>query len=135
MAEVDDGIGLDRLRVLHVNDAAAPLGSNRDRHANVGEGEIGDGLAVFLAHPAFQGLPALLEVPGPDGHGADAAEVQKLRDLHAAGTAARKPSRGRGQREIRFESAQVTDCHFLRFERYESTASSAAATAARPIVR
>ena len=99
VAEVDDG---DRPRpaprALHVNDAAAPLGSNRDRHANVGEGEIGDALAVFLAHPAFQGLPALLEAPGPDGHGADAAEVQKLRDLHAAGTAARKPSRGRGRK-------------------------------------
>jgi len=97
VAEVDEGIGLDRLRVLHVNDAAAPLGSNRDRHANLGEGEIGDGHAVFLAHPAFQGLPAILEVPGPDNHGADAAEVQKLRDLHAKGVAARKPARGRGR--------------------------------------
>ena len=95
VAEVDGGIGLDRLRVLHANDAAAPLGSNRDRHANVGEGLIGEGLGVFLAHPAFQGLPALLEVPGPDGHGADAAEVQKLRDLHAGATAARKRKRTR----------------------------------------
>jgi deoxyribonuclease-4 len=94
VAEVDDRIGLDRLRVLHVNDAAAPLGSNRDRHANLGAGLIGDGHAVFLAHPAFQGLPAILEVPGPDNHGADAAEVQKLRDLHARGVAARKPARG-----------------------------------------
>ena len=97
VAEVDEGIGLDRLRVLHVNDAAAPLGSHRDRHANLGEGEIGDGHAVFLSHPAFQDLPAILEVPGPDNHGADAAEVQKLRDLHAKGVAARKPARGRGR--------------------------------------
>ena len=97
VAEVDDGIGLDRLRVLHVNDAAAPLGSNRDRHANIGEGELGETLAVFLSHPSFQGLPALLEVPGPDNHGADAAEVQKLRDLHAAGTAARKRARSRAR--------------------------------------
>ena len=83
LAEVDSKIGLDRLRVLHVNDSAAPAGSNRDRHANVGDGLMGERLGAFLAHPALQGLPALLEVPGPDNHGPDAAEVQKLRDLHA----------------------------------------------------
>jgi deoxyribonuclease-4 len=83
--EVDRRIGLDRLRCLHVNDAAAPLGSNRDRHANMGEGEIGDRMGVFLAHPAFQALPALLEVPGRDGHGPDAHELEKLRALHRKG--------------------------------------------------
>jgi deoxyribonuclease IV len=83
MDEVEDRIGLDRLRALHVNDAAAPLGSNRDRHANIGEGEIGDGLGVFLAHPKLQGLPTILEVPGPDNHGPDANEVKKLKRLHA----------------------------------------------------
>jgi deoxyribonuclease-4 len=83
LAEVDDRIGLERLRALHVNDAAAPLGSNRDRHANVLEGELGERLGAFLAHPSVQGLPALMETPGPDGHGPDAAEMQKLRDLHA----------------------------------------------------
>jgi deoxyribonuclease IV len=82
LKEVDERIGLDRLRALHVNDAAAPLGSNRDRHANVLEGELGERLGAFLAHKAMQRLPALMETPGPDGHGADAAEVQKLRDLH-----------------------------------------------------
>ena len=86
LAEVDDRIGLDRLRALHVNDAAAPLGSNRDRHANVLEGELGERLGAFLAHPAVQGLPAVMETPGPDGHGPDAAEMQKLRDLHARWT-------------------------------------------------
>jgi deoxyribonuclease IV len=91
--EVDASIGLDRLRALHVNDSAAPLGSNRDRHANVLEGELGEGLGAFLAHPAFQELPVYLEVPGPDDHGPDAAEVQKLRDLHARWTA--KKPRGR----------------------------------------
>lgn len=84
--ELDGSIGLDRLRVLHVNDANAPLGSNRDRHANVGEGLIGEQLGAFLAHPAFQELPALLEVPGQDGHGPDADEVRKLRELHARWT-------------------------------------------------
>jgi deoxyribonuclease-4 len=83
LAEVDERIGLDRLRALHVNDAAAPLGSNRDRHANVLEGELGERLGAFLAHKAVQGLPAVMETPGPDGHGPDAAEVQKLRDLHS----------------------------------------------------
>ena len=83
LAEVDDRIGLDRLRALHVNDAATPLGSNRDRHANVLEGQLGERLGAFLAHPAVQGLPAVMETPGPDGHGPDTAELQKLRDLHA----------------------------------------------------
>jgi deoxyribonuclease-4 len=81
--EVEDRIGLARLKALHVNDAAAPLGSNRDRHANVGEGEIGEHLGVFLAHPKLQDLPTILEVPGPDNHGPDANELKKLRDLHA----------------------------------------------------
>lgn len=82
LGEVDERIGIDRLRALHVNDAAAPLGSHRDRHANVLEGELGERLGAFLAHPAVQGLAAVMETPGPDGHGPDAAEMQKLRDLH-----------------------------------------------------
>lgn len=84
--QVDAQIGLDRLRALHVNDSAAPLGSNRDRHANIGEGLMGEGLGAFLAHPAFQQLGAYLETPGPDKHGPDAAEVRKLRELHARWT-------------------------------------------------
>ena len=99
IADVDERIGLDRLRCLHVNDAAAALGSNRDRHANLGEGELGEGLGVFLAHPKLQGLPAVLEVPGPDGHGPDADEVQKLRKLH--GRWARKRGRPRARRGAR----------------------------------
>jgi deoxyribonuclease IV len=81
--EVDERIGLDRLRALHVNDAQAPLGSNRDRHANMLEGLMGEKLGVFLGHPKLQGLPAVLEVPGADNHGPDAAEMKKLRELHA----------------------------------------------------
>jgi deoxyribonuclease-4 len=83
VAEVDEKMGLDRLRALHVNDSAAPLGSNRDRHANLLEGEIGEGHGAFLAHPAFQHLAAYLEVPGPNGHGPDAGELRKARQLHA----------------------------------------------------
>ena len=81
--EVETSVGLDRLRALHVNDAAAPLGSNRDRHANILEGDIGEGLGAFLAHPSFQELPVYLEVPGRDNKGPDADQITKLRELHA----------------------------------------------------
>jgi deoxyribonuclease-4 len=87
VAEVDGRIGLDRLRALHVNDSAAELGSNRDRHANIGEGVMGENLGAFLAHPAFQHLSAYLEVPGENKTGPNANEIQKLRDLHARWTA------------------------------------------------
>ena len=91
--ELDSKVGLERLRCLHVNDSAIPLGGNRDRHANLGEGELGSKIGVFLAHPALQDLPAVLETPGPDGHGPDAAEVQRLRDLHTRATGATRPGR------------------------------------------
>jgi deoxyribonuclease IV len=80
--EVDERIGLDRLRALHINDSQTPLGSNRDRHANIGEGLLGEELGVFLAHQSLQGLPAVLEVPGKDGHGPDKRELTKLKKLH-----------------------------------------------------
>jgi deoxyribonuclease IV len=83
LAELDGAVGLDRLRALHVNDARDGLGSNRDRHANIGEGVLGEGLAVFLGQPRLQDLPAVLEVPGRDGKGPDAEEIRKLRELHA----------------------------------------------------
>jgi deoxyribonuclease-4 len=82
LEQLDASIGLDRLRALHVNDARDPLGANRDRHANIGEGTIGRKLGVFLSHPKLQGLPAFLEVPGTDGHGPDAAQLKKVRALH-----------------------------------------------------
>jgi deoxyribonuclease-4 len=84
--QVDAGIGLDRLRALHINDSETPLGSNRDRHANIGEGLIGEGLGAFLAHPAFQHLAAYLEVPGENKAGVNAEEIRKLRELHARWT-------------------------------------------------
>ncbi len=84
--ELDERIGLNRLRALHANDAKAPLGSNRDRHDNIGEGLIGEGLGVFLAHPKLQRLPVLLEVPGKDGKGPTADEIRKLRELHHRAT-------------------------------------------------
>ena len=89
--ELDGTIGLDRLRCLHINDADAELGSNRDRHATMRAGQIGDGLATFLAHPAFQELPAILETAGPDGY---AEELTLLRQLHKQGRR-RRPKRWR----------------------------------------
>jgi deoxyribonuclease-4 len=90
-AELDDAIGLDRVRCLHVNDADAELGSNRDRHATLHEGRIGEGMATFLAHPAFQELPAILETAGPKGY---AEELRLLRELHRMGRR-RRPRRWR----------------------------------------
>jgi deoxyribonuclease-4 len=97
VSDLDRGIGLARVRCLHVNDAASPLGSNLDRHASVGTGSMGARLDVFLGHDAFQGLPALLETPGPAGHGPDADEVARVRTLHARGrrNAARRARRQR----------------------------------------
>jgi deoxyribonuclease-4 len=86
VAQLDELIGLDRLRCLHVNDSKTPLGSNRDRHDNIGEGLMGEKLGVFLAHPKLQKLPAYLEVPGIDGHGPDAEQTKKLKGLYAQAT-------------------------------------------------
>ncbi len=83
LEEVDGSIGLDRLRALHVNDSKTPLGSNRDRHDNIEDGLMGEKLGVFMGHPQLQRLPAILEVPGKDGHGPDADEIRKLKELHA----------------------------------------------------
>ena len=82
--DLDREVGLDRLRCLHVNDSAVPQGANRDKHANVGEGEMGErGIATFLSEPRFEDLPAVLETPGPDKQGPDLAEVQRAKDLRA----------------------------------------------------
>ena len=89
VAEIDTRVGIERLRCLHVNDAAAALGSNRDRHANLGQGELGKGLAVTLSHPALSDLPMLLETPGAEGNGPDTAEITALRTLHKQGVTRR----------------------------------------------
>jgi deoxyribonuclease-4 len=103
--EVDGSIGLDRLRVLHANDSKAPLGSNRDRHENIGDGLIGNDLRVFLGHPKLQGLPALLEVPGKDGRGPDAEQVKKLKALYAR---AKRSGGRRSGRSARRRAARKT---------------------------
>jgi len=83
-------VGPQRLGSLHLNDSQTPLGSNRDRHANVGEGELGEaGCAVFLSEPRFEGLPLVLETPGIKRSGPTAQELALTRALRARGVAAR----------------------------------------------
>jgi deoxyribonuclease IV len=95
LAEVVDRcveiVGLDRLSALHVNDSQNPLGSNRDRHAIPGEGELGArGCAAFLSEPRFEGLPALFEGPGTSGHAPDKVDVDRTKQLRAQGLRSRK---------------------------------------------
>ena len=91
-------VGLERIGSLHLNDSQTPLGSNRDRHANVGQGELGDdGCAAFLGHPALQELTCVLETPGKDRKGASREEVAHAVALHKRGVAARR----RGARSTR----------------------------------
>ncbi|MHB8572043.1 MAG: deoxyribonuclease IV [Candidatus Dormibacteria bacterium] len=79
--EFDRTVGLQHLRVVHCNDSQTGLASNRDRHQNLGEGEIGaEGFSAFLRHPAAARLPFILEVPG-SGEGPNAREVSRLREL------------------------------------------------------
>lgn len=92
LERLDDQVGLDRLQCLHVNDAAVGLGSNRDRHTSLEVGTIGRGMSTFLAHPAFQGLPAILETAGPDGD--YAGELALMKKLRANGRR-RRPTRWR----------------------------------------
>jgi deoxyribonuclease-4 len=81
--ELDRLIGVDRLRVLHVNDSQTALGSNRDRHELVGQGLIGDGLATFLSHPAFAGLPAITETWEDEGKAT--RDLDRMRALRRNG--------------------------------------------------
>jgi deoxyribonuclease-4 len=88
--DFDSIVGLDRLGSLHVNDSVTPLGSNRDRHANLGEGEIGpDGIAAFLSEPRFEGLPVVFEGPGAAGKAVERVDVENAIALRERGLKAR----------------------------------------------
>jgi deoxyribonuclease IV len=91
--ECDRTVGLKRLHALHLNDSMVPLGSNRDRHAILGEGELGDrGCAVFLSEPRFERLPCVLET-GRDSGAPAAEDVAKAKQLRARGRRSRGRSR------------------------------------------
>jgi deoxyribonuclease-4 len=82
LARLDAACGLDRLVMLHLNDSKTAFGSNRDRHENIGDGEIGlEGFRAIVNHPAFADTPGILEVPGFDDQGPDLRNVEILREL------------------------------------------------------
>jgi len=84
LEEVDREVGLANLVAVHANDAKVPFASGVDRHANIGEGHIGEaGFEVILSHPAFREVPFLLEVPGADGKGPDRENVERLKAIRA----------------------------------------------------
>jgi deoxyribonuclease IV len=98
LEDFDRIVGLGRLGSLHVNDSATPLGSNRDRHANLGDGEIGrEGIAAFLSEPRFEGMPCVLEGPGHKGKGLDRQDLEWAFTLRDEGLAARGGSGKRGR--------------------------------------
>jgi len=83
-------VGPGKIGSLHVNDSLAPLGSNRDRHASLGAGELGEqGCSVFLSEPRFEGLPMIFEGPGLAGKQAEVADVEAMARLREAGVTAR----------------------------------------------
>ena len=87
---VDHMIGLDRLRCLHVNDSVVDFGGRRDRHANLGQGTIGEQvLGCLLGHPDLDGVPAILEVPGA-GQGPRPQDIDALRRAHHLGVGLRR---------------------------------------------
>jgi deoxyribonuclease-4 len=90
MREVAARVGLHRVGSLHLNDSQTPLGSNRDRHANVGAGELGEnGCAAFLSAPELETLPCILETPGEKRSGPSAEEVALAVQLRERGIASR----------------------------------------------
>jgi deoxyribonuclease-4 len=91
--EFDRVVGCDRLQALHVNDSMTELGSNRDRHTNLGDGEIGlEGMIAFLSEPRFEGLPVIFEGPGRSGKEVEAVDMAWAHDLRSRGLAARLAS-------------------------------------------
>jgi deoxyribonuclease-4 len=84
-------VGSKRLRCVHVNDSMTPLGSNVDRHAPLGTGELGEeGCAAFLSERRFEGLPVLFEGPGFAGKAPTKEDIAKARELRNKGLRARK---------------------------------------------
>jgi deoxyribonuclease IV len=91
LSEATRKLGRGKIRSLHLNDSQTPLGSNRDRHANLGAGELGEqGCMAFLSAPGLQKLPCVLETPGENREGPDRKEIALAVKLHERGIAARK---------------------------------------------
>ena len=83
MTQFDQIIGLPRLQVIHANDSAKAFGSHADRHAHIGEGEIGlEAFRLLVNDPRMAGLPIIVETP--DSETMHEVNVRRLRDLMAA---------------------------------------------------
>jgi deoxyribonuclease IV len=96
MDEFDRVVGIKRLGSLHLNDSQTPLGSNRDRHANIGTGELGErGCSAYLSEPRFEKLPLVIETQGPERQGPTREEVELCFALRKRGLAARKRTASR----------------------------------------
>jgi len=81
VAEIEDTVGLENLHYLHLNDSKHPFGSEKDEHAHIGEGEIGeDPFAALINHDDLRDLPMVLETP-VDGDKGYAWNIEKLRSL------------------------------------------------------
>lgn len=79
VSEIDDVIGLDRLKVIHLNDTLVELGAKRDRHENIGNGKIGiAGFNVIVNHPALDDKTGIIETPHTVGSVHDDVEVLKI---------------------------------------------------------
>ena len=79
--KLDSVLGLDLLKVIHLNDSQVGLGSGRDRHEHIGLGYIGDaGFRAILKHPALQNLPLIMETPVDDRRD-EAGNIRKVREL------------------------------------------------------
>ena len=82
MQQFDDIVGLEWLKVLHLNDAKKGLGSKLDRHAHIGEGELGlEAFRLLMNDPRFEGTPGVLETPKGDNNEEDARNMATLRGL------------------------------------------------------
>lgn len=81
LQKFDDLIGLDKLKVIHINDSKNPKGAHKDRHENIGQGYIGfETLARIVHHPALENVIKILETPFIEGQAPYALEIQALRD-------------------------------------------------------
>ena len=80
LEEFDHVIGLSRLKAVHLNDSLNPLGSHKDRHANIGKGTRGlEAFERMINHPVLRDLPFYLETPNDDdGHGEEIALLKSL---------------------------------------------------------
>jgi deoxyribonuclease-4 len=91
LRECTRALGRGRVRSLHLNDSQTPLHSNRDRHANIGRGELGEeGVIAFLSAPGLQKLPCVLETPGENREGPAREEIALAMALRERGLRARK---------------------------------------------